>query len=90
MTNSNKPIRNPQIMMQQLYDEMMLYNIQTEEVHILNPTAKLIWELSDGTHTIKQITQAMQQHFRVPSPHNLHHDIEQTVIKLANLGVLRV
>ena len=74
MTNSHKPIRNPQIMMQQLKHETMLYNTEAEEVHILNPTAKVIWELSDGTHTIKEMAEAMQQAVKKGYSPKLHQE----------------
>ncbi len=43
--------------------ETMLYDPQTETIHVLNPSAELIWELCDGEHTPADIAQAIREQY---------------------------
>jgi hypothetical protein len=49
----NAPVRREDVVCKPLDEaETMLYDPETEAVHILNSTARLIWELCDGEHTV--------------------------------------
>jgi hypothetical protein len=50
-----KPKAKESVTLQDLGDEVILYDSEKENVHILNNTAYIIWNLCDGQHTIEDI-----------------------------------
>ncbi|MBI1871183.1 MAG: PqqD family peptide modification chaperone [Chlamydiae bacterium] len=50
---------------------MMLYDPMTENVHILNPSSRFLWEHLDGHHELEDIERKMQLHFTIPESINL-------------------
>lgn len=50
-----KPKRKENITIQDLGDETLIYDPEKENVHILNSTAQMIWNLCDGHHTLEEI-----------------------------------
>ena len=57
---TNRPkIRSTQIFVQELPDELVVYDVERNEVHCLNGTAARVWELCDGTHTVAEIAQQL-------------------------------
>ena len=46
------PIRKPHILTHEISGDTFLYDSEADAIHVLSPTAKLIWELCDGEHTI--------------------------------------
>ena len=51
--------RKTQIFVQELPDELVVYDVERNEVHCLNGTAARVWALCDGTHTIAEIVQLL-------------------------------
>ena len=47
--------RSSQILVEELVDELMIYDVDSNEVHCLNGTAVRIWQLCDGTRTVEEI-----------------------------------
>jgi hypothetical protein len=70
-------------------EETFLYRAETEAIHVLNPTARLIWELCDGEHTLADIEQALRTSFDIPAERNVIADIRQTLELFASKGLLR-
>ncbi|MEM7128651.1 MAG: PqqD family protein [Chloroflexota bacterium] len=78
-TNTATPERRADILVENMTDETMLYHPDLDELHVLNPTAHLIWELCDGQHNLAEITAQMQVAFQVPDHIDLMGDVERTV-----------
>jgi hypothetical protein len=74
-----KPKRKPDIVAKDIGREVVLYSSQQEGIHILNPTARLIWELCDGEHTLGEIEQALRANFSIPSDYSVIEDIQNTL-----------
>jgi len=53
--NQKAPRQKSSIMIRDLDEETMLYDPDTNHVHILNKTALLIWQFCDGRHSIEDI-----------------------------------
>jgi len=83
-----KPLRNEDVLMKQVGSESMLYKTNDKAVHVLNPTAKLIWEYADGTHTIADIAVKIRANFAVPTEHDVTVDIKNTVQLMEAKGLL--
>src|SRR5690349_16917533 len=57
-------------------------------IHALNPTARLIWDLCDGTHTVAEIEAALRAAFEVPAETDLQVDISRTLEVFQRKGLL--
>jgi hypothetical protein len=84
-----RPVRKSDISIKDIGDETLLYNIDEEAIHILNPTAQLIWELCDGVHTVADIEQTIRTNFSVPAGHDVTADIQRTLAVFTDKGLLQ-
>lgn len=89
MTNFVRPLRKSDFVAQSLDGELLLYNIQGEQVHVLNPTAQCIWDLCDGEHTIADIEQEIRANFSVPPNCQIKDDIQKTLSVFNQKGLLQ-
>ena len=55
MTEKNKPFCNPEYRLEEMDNEVLLFNPQNLVVLYLNESASIIWQLCDGQRTIQQI-----------------------------------
>jgi hypothetical protein len=83
-----KPCRKPGITSRTIGRETILSSGTDAGIHILNPTAKLIWDLCDGQHTLAEIEQAMRVSFAIPAHQSITEDIRQTLDELQRKGLL--
>ena len=60
--------------MQQIDQELLVYNISTNKAMSLNQTAGFIWEKSDGKTSISEIQKSFNEHFSI--------NVEEDFIKL--------
>jgi hypothetical protein len=59
-----KPIARKQgLVIQELPDEVLVYDLDRDRAHCLNETAALIWQRCDGRHTTAQIAQTLGRQF---------------------------
>ncbi|MDN3514522.1 MAG: PqqD family peptide modification chaperone [Candidatus Brocadia sp.] len=86
--NTQKPVRKQGIIIQEIGHETLLYDAQGKTVHVLNPTAKLIWQLCDGAHTAEDMEQTIRSKFSVASDHDVSADIQRTLAVFVDKGVL--
>jgi len=88
MMNTTKPDRKPGIIAKDIGGETLLYSAEEEVIHVLNPTARLVWELCDGQHTVKDVERAIRAGFSVDEEHDVTGDIHQTLEIFAAKGLL--
>jgi hypothetical protein len=87
--NTTRPVRKPGITVKDIGGETLLYSANEEAIHILNPTAQLIWELCDGEHTVEDMEQAIRANFSVAIEHDVTGDIRRTLEVFAGKGLLK-
>ncbi len=51
--------RSTQLLVQELPDEVLIYDLEVNEVHCLNGSAARVWALCDGQRTISEIAQQL-------------------------------
>ena len=51
--------RSTRIFVQELPDELVVYDVERNEVHCLNGTAARVWALCDGKSTVAEIAQQL-------------------------------
>jgi hypothetical protein len=64
-----------------------LVDPQTATTHGLNPTARAIWELCDGTTTVDELVRAIGEVFDVP-PSSARADVEAIIAQLQGTGLV--
>src|SRR5215203_3762902 len=92
------PKRAATVHVEQLGDEVCVYDWQRKEVHALNPTAARVWQLCDGQTSPAQIAATLQAELNVPDAEELvwltlsklekAHLLAEPVVKPARRKVL--
>ena len=68
--------------------ETLLYDAQAEAIHLLNPTALLIWNLCDGSHSLQDMKEELMAAFSLAAEHDVLADVQRTVDTLARSNLL--
>jgi hypothetical protein len=58
--------RNDELVVQDLPDEVLIYDLKSHKAHCLNTTAAFVWKHCDGQTTADEIARMMQQEWQVP------------------------
>jgi len=51
--------RSTQLLLEELPDELVIYDVERNQAHCLNGTAMRVWALCDGEHTVSEIAGAL-------------------------------
>jgi hypothetical protein len=86
--NITKPVRKEGIFIQDIGRETLLYSDKEKLIHVLNPTAKLIWELCDGMHTVEDMERTIRESFSLSREHDVMGDIQRTLGVFARKGMV--
>ena len=70
-------------------DDLMVYDPSQQKVHVLNPTAALIFQLSDGHHDLDSLESELRASFAISPDQNLRSDILAAIESLREKGLLR-
>ncbi len=86
MKRSSKPMGRDGVILRQLDDEWVIYNPSSQELHVLNQTAALVWLYCTGDKTSANIVAALQLVFgdRV-SADQLASDVDAALEKFHEL-----
>ena len=84
-----RPIRLGSVSDYGLEDEVLLYSSRRETVFSLNSSAKAIWELCDGSHTIIEIGQELGQRVGCCGD-ELLYDVIDAISKFREHGLLEL
>jgi hypothetical protein len=69
-------------------DELMLYDTDEDGVHVLNPTARFIYEQCKNTSDPSKIEQAVRNHFNLKPEQDVRKDIQRCLDELKEKGLL--
>jgi len=81
-------IRADDIVWRRIGDDVVVIRDDGLAVHVLNKTAAHIWERCDGSYRPDEIVASLCERFDV-GPEEARADVEQTLNKLAEIGILR-
>lgn len=57
MNNSQKPVaRHEGLVIQEMPDEVLVFDLETNKAHCLNQTAAFVWKACDGKNSVTEIT----------------------------------
>jgi hypothetical protein len=72
MNSSLNPLaRKEGLVVQEMPDEVLVYDTNTNKAHCLNKTAAFVWKSCDGSHSINDIAGLMQKEFGANVPDDL-------------------
>ena len=72
----------------QIGNELMIYDTESDSVHIMNPSAQLILEMLRKGSNKEEIIAAIKGQFEVPSTMMIDNEIVKTIDSLEILGVV--
>lgn len=84
----DRPLRRDDVMCRDMGTERLLYDAEAEAIHVLNPSALLIWNLCDGNHSVPDMEKELLAAFSVAPGHDVVADIRQTVDTFAKNNLL--
>ena len=64
MNNSQVPVARKQgLVVQEMPDEVLIYDLDTNKAHCLNQTAAFVWKSCDGKNTVERIAGMLEKEF---------------------------
>lgn len=84
-----KPLKKEGIKELEIDNELILSDPGTGKIHVLNETSRLIWDMADGMHTIKDIEHKIKEQFQSVSDHEIRKDIERFIEELTGKELLK-
>ena len=85
----DKPIRNASCHMEELDDEVLLYNPANNKTLYINKSAAVIWQLCNGEQSVEEIISMIQDAYP-GSEEGLRQDILDTLKNLTENDALSV
>ena len=61
LSENSRPCQAPHLEEFEVEDEITLFDPHRNQVHILNPTAAVVWQLSDGTQGVAEIASQLAE-----------------------------
>ncbi|MEA1867255.1 MAG: PqqD family peptide modification chaperone [Thermodesulfobacteriota bacterium] len=76
------------IIAKELNSELMLYETEKDSVHLLNSTARLVYDLYKKGRNLTEMEQEMQKKFHVDDSRNLRGDLLRCLEELRSKKLL--
>ena len=72
MNNSQIPMaRHEGLVVQEMPEEVLVYDTNANKAHCLNQTAALVWKACDGKNSVSDIVNNLEKEFNAPVPEDL-------------------
>ena len=69
MNNPQMPTaRKEGLVIQEMPDEVLVYDMETNQAHCLNQTAASVWKSCDGVNSVADITKKLEKEFKTSIP----------------------
>jgi hypothetical protein len=82
----DQPCKSDGLQIDEVEDGFVVYQADRARVHYLNPTARLILELCDGTLTAPQIAGLIEETYRLPDAPR--HEVDEALAALQTEGLV--
>ncbi len=83
-----RPLRKDAVSVRKLEDECLLYDEAKGRLHVVNAAAGSVWELCDGSHSLREMEAKIRDAYEIPPGTDLAADIHRTLDEFANLELL--
>ena len=87
--SDDKPIRNESCHMEELDDEVLLYNPTNNKTLYINKSASVIWQLCNGELAVEDITTMIQEAYP-GNDDGLRQDVIDTLNSLLENGAVNL
>ena len=84
----DRPIRKEGVSIYSLGKEWFLHDKNDGNVHVINGTARFIWELCDGCNTLEEIESAIKVSYEIRPDGDLANIIKDILHQFWQLGLL--
>lgn len=88
LEGSARPRQNPDVIVETAGRDTLLYDPRTDSVHDLNPTARQIWDLCDGQHTLQEMATHLRARFAAGSEQDVGADVRDTLAVFMREGLI--
>ena len=83
------PKAREDVVFRPLAKEWVLYDPQTQLLHVLNPTAAMVWSCCDGSGSIEDIASELSETLsEAPARDQIVADVRQALAKFSDEGLL--
>jgi PqqD family protein of HPr-rel-A system len=82
-----KPKARADLTFVQVEDEAILYDPESVRLHHLNPSAALIFQLCDGSGTVKELARDIAEELGLP-PDDILQQVQQVIGHFEHSGIL--
>ena len=79
--------KRPDLLIEEIEDEVVIYDPRTHRVHHLNPMASIIWELFDVSVSPQEIVKEIVDSLNAESQ-KVEKDVQETLKHLQGKGLL--
>ena len=80
--------RKEEISSRKLGSELMLYDGDSDKVHVLNETGQVVWELLDGKNSKSHIEKNLKEKFNDTPKETISKDLTEIIEKLKAEGLV--
>ncbi len=70
-SNQLPKARREQLIIKELPDEVLVYDLERDKAHCLNNTAALVWQSCDGKRTVTELREQMEENTGTPVPEEM-------------------
>ncbi len=88
-TPTAKPKQKPDYHLEQIDGEMILYHLNEQALLYCNETASLIWHLSSGERSVREIVNLLSETYP-ESVKTIQSDVEDTLAQFLDLGCIEL
>jgi len=85
----SKPRQQQGFRLEALDAELLLYDPEQTKTIYLNPTASLIWQMCDGTHTVDEIVGLLQESYP-DAADGIAQDVDAALLQFVEHGAIEV
>lgn len=82
-----RPRHRDTLAVEEVEEDLLVYDPVKDQVHLLNVTASAIWELCDGTRTVSEIARELGERV-VSGDHDIIKDVECTLGEFREKGLV--
>ncbi len=79
--------KRPDLLIEEIEDEVVIYDPRTQRIHHLNPMASIIWELCEVCSSPKEIAKEIVDVLKTDSS-TVEKDVQETLGSLQRKGLL--
>ena len=84
-------VRNPDVVLREEDpDGALLFNPDTNQIRVINPTGLFIWKNCDGTRDLSAIVSAMKEAFDGVPEEEVHDEIHEFITDMHSNGFLGI